>query len=320
MKISEWKTVLPPVFNALCREIRIQDAVVDWVDIIFEQIGTASKCPSHAHTWFEFNYVLAGQLETQFGADSISVQEGEFFLIPPGMVHSHSYTRGNPHEGLCFRWRIARAEPENDGEKAFGLTGGGEAEGSFYARLQRLHHWRPGSYRDEEGFGRLLKQFLEEAAVSRSELGLQLLLVRLLDQLSRLQQEMEGDAKAVRTPQDPIVRKVDIYLEDFQGSRLSVAGLAASLHMSYGHLSREYKRLTGYTIVERMNQIRLEKARELLLLPGILISEAAEQAGFADLSYFSRTFKKHYGQGPQSYRREYAASIIPAAPDADSLV
>lgn len=294
MEINEYKTILPPVFNTLCREIRIQDVVIEWVDIIFEQIGTASKCPPHAHTWFEFNYVLTGQLETRFGGDSITVQEGEFFLIPPGMVHSHVYTRGNPHEGMCFRWRLACVEPEDE-----------KAEDSLYARLHRLHNWRPGSYRDEEGLGRLLMQFLEEAAVSRSELGLQLLLVRLLDQLSLLQQDIEGDAKSTRTTQDPIVRKVEIYLEDFQGSHLNVTELAASLHMSYGHLSRQYKKLSGNTIVERMNQIRLEKARELLLLPGSLISEVAEQAGFADLSYFSRAFKKYYGQGPQSYRREY---------------
>lgn len=64
------------------------------MDIIFEQIGTASKCPPHAHTWFEFNYVLSGQLGTRFDGDEITVREGEFFLIPPGRVHSHTYTRG----------------------------------------------------------------------------------------------------------------------------------------------------------------------------------------------------------------------------------
>jgi AraC-like DNA-binding protein/mannose-6-phosphate isomerase-like protein (cupin superfamily) len=297
MELDDWISTLPPVFNTLCHEIRVMDAAIEWVDIIFEQIGTASKCPPHAHTWYEFNYVLTGQLDTRFGKDSICVRAGEFFLIPPGMVHSHTYTRGNPHEGLCFRWRIRRIEGAHEDLPP----------DSLYARLARLQTWKPGSYRDEEGFGTMLIHFLREAALSRSELGLQLLLVGLLEQLCHLQQTMEGQTGLTRTLKDPLVRKVEIYLEDYQGDRLSVAELAASLHMSYGHLSRQYKKLTGHTIVERMNQIRLEKAAELLRLPDALVSESAEQAGFADLSYFSRAFKKHYGLSPLSYRKQQLA-------------
>lgn len=299
MDISRYKSELPPVLNNLCQEIRVQDAVIEWVDIIFEQIGTASKCPPHAHTWFEFNYVLSGQLGTRFDGDEITVREGEFFLIPPGRVHSHTYTRGNPHEGLCFRWRLRRADPGRAEEDTR----------SLYSRLKSLQEWKPGAYRDTEGFSVMLTHFLKEAAAAEpSELGLQLLLIRLLERLCLLQQTLEGHTETPAIGSEPLVRKVEVYLEDFQGDRLNVGELAASLHMSYGHLSREYKKLTGHTLVGRMNKIRLEKARELLLLPGSNISEVAEQAGFADLSYFSKAFKKSYGQAPQSYRKAHSTS------------
>ncbi|WNS43156.1 AraC family transcriptional regulator [Paenibacillus sp. MMS20-IR301] len=299
MDINRYKSGLPPVFNKLCREIRVQDAVIEWVDIIFEQIGTASKCPPHAHTWFEFNYVLSGQMGTRFDGDELTVNAGEFFLIPPGRVHSHTYTRGNPHEGLCFRWRLRPADP------------GQAADGGhlLYARLKSLQEWRPGAYSDEEGFSGMLEHFLSEAdTAAPSELSLQLLLIRLLERLCQLQQTLEGHTESPAAVADPLVRKVEIYMEEYLGDRLNVEELAASLHMSYGHLSREYKRLTGNTIIGRMNSIRLEKARELLLLPGSNISEAAEQAGFADLSYFSKAFKKKYGQAPQSYRKSNTGS------------
>ncbi|WP_052770190.1 helix-turn-helix transcriptional regulator [Paenibacillus sp. IHB B 3415] len=154
----------------------------------------------------------------------------------------------------------------------------------------------------------MLTHFLKEAAAGEpSELGLQLLLIRLLERLCLLRQTLEGHTETPAIGSEPLVRKVEIYLEDFQGDRLNVGELTASFHMSYGHLSREYKKLTGHTLVRRMNKIRLEKAWELLL-PGSNISEVAEQAGFADLSYFSKAFKKSYGQAPQSYRKAHSTS------------
>ncbi|WP_052422100.1 helix-turn-helix transcriptional regulator [Paenibacillus sp. FSL P4-0081] len=182
----------------------------------------------------------------------------------------------------CFRWRLRRADSGRAEEDTR----------SLYSRLKSLQKWKPWAYRDTEGFSVMLTHFLKEAvAAEPSELGLQLLLIRLLERLCLLRQTMEGHSVTTAIASEPLVRKVEVYLEDFQGDRLNVGELAASLHMSYGHLSREYKKLTGHTLVGRMNKIRLEKARELLLLPGSNISEVAEQAGFADLSYFSKAFK-----------------------------
>ncbi|MDF2921724.1 MAG: hypothetical protein K0R57_638 [Paenibacillaceae bacterium] len=291
--IAMWKGVLPPVFSRVCQEIQINDTVIDWVDIIFEQIGNASRCPPHTHTWFEFNYILSGQMETRFGGESLLMRQGEFFLIPPGMLHSHVYNRGNPHEGLCIRWRIRPAgaiDPE-------------QTHSSFYNRLRRLHQWQPGNYRDEHGVGSLLQSFFTEAASGCSGLSLQLMLVRLLELLGRLRQAQESSPSYPLAPNDSLVRKVEVYMEDFQDGKLNVHDLAASMHMSYGHLSRLYKKRTGITIVERMNAIRLDKARELLAQPGLLVSEAAEQAGFPDICYFSKAFKKRYGLSPQAYRQ-----------------
>ncbi|ASA25182.1 hypothetical protein B9T62_33285 [Paenibacillus donghaensis] len=44
----------------------------------------------------------------------------------------------------------------------------------------------------------------------------------------------------------------------------------------------------------------------MLLLPSTLVSEAAEQTGFADLCCFSRAIKKQHGLSPQSYRKQSA--------------
>jgi AraC-like DNA-binding protein len=296
MDLAKWKAQLPPVFNQVCSEVRVDDAVVDWIDIIFEQTGNAAKCRPHMHAWFEFNYVLEGEMETGFGGSLVPIRSGEFFLVPPDTVHEHVYRRRQPHEGLCLRWRIRRAPdaPQNES---------GETS-SLYKRLVRLKDWTPGSYRDRDRYGirTLIWQFLEAAEAGRSVLSLQLTLIQLLEALTRIHQPDERPLHASAGNHDQLVKKVDVYLQDWQSGRFNAEELAASLHMSYGHLSRLYRKRTGYTIVERMNEIRLEKAGRLLRSSALPVKLVAEQAGFADMPYFSRAFKKRYGVSPLQYR------------------
>ncbi|WP_181592738.1 AraC family transcriptional regulator [Paenibacillus sp. YN15] len=300
MDISFLKAALPPVFNSLCGKIRLDDAVIDWVDVVFEQVGSTSRCPPHAHTWFELNYVLRGEMETRFQEEAAAVREGQFFLIPPGLVHSHAYNRESPHEGICLRWRHYPAEAAFDPDSR---QPPGKDNASFLGRLERLYDWRPGAYTDEWGVGELFAQLFREGTEGQGGLSLQLLLVRILERISRTGGALPEQAGENAWRRDPLVRKVEVYLEDAEKDRLNMTDLAASLHMSYGHLSRLYKQRTGRTIVERMNQIRLGKAKELLLKTELPVGEVAEQAGFPDLCYFSRLFKKEFGLSPLHYRK-----------------
>jgi AraC-like DNA-binding protein len=292
MDIASWKRDLPAVFNQICHEISINDVIVDWIDIIFEQIGNTSKCPPHAHTWFEFNYVLSGEMKTRFADRLVTVSEGDFYLIPPGMIHSHAYKVDKPHEGICIRWRIRP------------VAGEFPVRDSLFDRLSSLHQWKAGGYRDVYGIKDILLNLFAEAQTGVSPLAMQLLLVKLLDALTRVSDAGGALTEEKSSPLDILVRKVEIYLEDYKGDHFGVTGLAASLHMSYGHLCRLYKQHTGFTIIERMNRIRLEKAGTLLRNDtSMLIKEAAERSGFPDIYYFSKVFKKYYGQTPLAFRR-----------------
>ena len=66
------------------------------------------------------------------------------------------------------------------------------------------------------------------------------------------------------------------------------------------HLFREVtdKSFTGF-----VTALRIERAKELLALSDIPISEVAENVGFADHNYFSRCFKKNEGISPVEYRK-----------------
>lgn len=83
---------------------------------------------------------------------------------------------------------------------------------------------------------------------------------------------------------------------------LTLAGLAQSAGVHPGHLARAFRKHTGVTLGERLRARRVAYARERLASADALQSIAAD-AGFADQSHFTRTFRRAMGMTPAAYRR-----------------
>ena len=54
-------------------------------------------------------------------------------------------------------------------------------------------------------------------------------------------------------------------------------------------------------ITDFLTQIRMEKARELLVQDRYKLSDISEMVGFNDSSYLSKVFKKYFGKSPSEY-------------------
>ncbi len=78
--------------------------------------------------------------------------------------------------------------------------------------------------------------------------------------------------------------------------------------MSSGRFSVSFKKATGKTPQKFIEDIRIQKAAELLCSGVLSISRISESVGFRDPLYFSRVFKKNYGKSPTEYRRSGKAS------------
>lgn len=81
----------------------------------------------------------------------------------------------------------------------------------------------------------------------------------------------------------------------------SVAFLANSIDLSYTHFSSLFKKQSGVSVTEYQNQIKIYKAKDLLLSGDCNVTEAAEMVGIGDVYYFSRLFKKITGIKPSDY-------------------
>jgi len=91
-------------------------------------------------------------------------------------------------------------------------------------------------------------------------------------------------------------------IEQHFRDRLTVDRLARETGLSRYHFSRLFKRLTGRTITDYINRIRIGHAEYLLHNTPMTVSEIAHAAGYSDIYYFSRTFKRYKGSPPTAAR------------------
>ena len=93
------------------------------------------------------------------------------------------------------------------------------------------------------------------------------------------------------------------YIEGHLTERLTLNQVAASSNLSPNYLSSLFKKELGIGFVDYITEKRVEKAKELLENTGLKTYEVAQQAGFVDESYFSKTFKRTTGKRPSAFRK-----------------
>lgn len=99
-----------------------------------------------------------------------------------------------------------------------------------------------------------------------------------------------------------IVNNAVKYIEENYTEKLKLSDVAEQVYVSQWHLSKLLNRYTEKSFSDILNNVRIEKAKELLKDPALRIGDIAEQVGFMDMAHFSRVFKKQTGFSANEYR------------------
>lgn len=93
------------------------------------------------------------------------------------------------------------------------------------------------------------------------------------------------------------------YIDFHYMEPLSLESLAARFSVNKNYLSARFHREVKVTVTDYINQTRVNRATGLLRHTALSVQQIAEQCGFADANYFTRTYKKIQGFTPNEYRK-----------------
>ena len=91
------------------------------------------------------------------------------------------------------------------------------------------------------------------------------------------------------------LKAVFSYIESHYGEKISLEDLAGTIHMNRNYFCRFFKEKAGKTPFSYLNEYRVNQAASQLLSTRLPITEIALNAGFENMSYFIRQFRRCKG-------------------------
>lgn len=251
----------------------------------FDTLKDGVTITPHWHMNIELLYVQRGTISVQVENKVFQASRGDIVIINSNCVHSiESLTPESYYFCLIIDYNFCKKLGFDTVHSRFrNLTDDLEMKNIFQLIINE---------------GSLQKQYYKKAIRALCHTMLILLHRNLL---SECLVEEEDD---VFTQENvTLVKRLIYYIHDNADTALSLDDLANHTAISKFHMCRVFKDITCLTINNYIVQVRLERAKELLMEDEISIADIAEQCGFQSLSYFTKTYKKHFGHSPSQAKK-----------------
>lgn len=260
------------------------------------------------------HYIAAGEADIRFGEYILHCQQGHCVVVPPGVPHPGG------HQVLL------EGERRKNGQCTV-LT--------LSPRGRQMQCWIAYSQRSTFSVGEnlfilseLLANYLDhivEELVAAQPKASKIAHHLLLALWNTLQRELMAsnyldfrnadptlnDSLASHTTYDPIAH-AQRYIQSHLGQTLTLESVAQAVHLSRTQFARRFKEQTGQTLIEYVNQRRLQRACAFLVETDWTINYISRFVGFKSPSYFHTFFRREMGVSPVEYRK--STFIQPSSP------
>lgn len=261
----------------------------------------------HWHGEFEILYLEQGNMQLKLNVTEQSVKGPAMVFVEPGVIHSF-WMEAYPRESaLVFDLKMLSFEYFDSIQHQMFRP-------MLEGRLHVANVITPESGAWEEALGgyRKIQEILaqmgtEQIKSRRNRIADKLRIKGYLYQIfAALEEQGCFQEEAYQGKEDPYpletMKKVLHEIHTNYARKLSLDQMASMAGMNPQYFCRFFKRLTGKTFTIYLNEIRIDRAAELLVNTEDKIIQVAGECGFENVGYFIRRFKEMKGSTPSKYR------------------
>jgi len=248
----------------------------------------------HAHDFVEFSIVTSGQTHYNIKGSHYTLEKNDVMIFNPGIHHQELITP----DTVCTQLHIGIANLNIDRMSPNYMRA---LDGAPILSVKKYNEEFTQCYNEivkEQRLRQLGHSFVLKSLVMK----LIIILYREMDRCSsppfhQADQLISNDKKV-------IVQSLIDYMSYYYMEDISLSYLSTVMHISPAYISKIFKEETGSSPIQYLIEIRLEKAKSLLVSSSLPIQEIAEAVGYKDAYYFSKLFKKYYDLSPSAYRNK----------------
>lgn len=249
----------------------------------------------HYHPELELVYVNGGTGKRQVGSHISYYRNGELILIGSNLPHCGFTDSLEGHE----KETVIQMRPDFLGETFFSIPEMRSIQNLFErAKMGIIFH---GEVKREIGDK---IEALENKTNYERLLGLLeiLKLLELADQYTVL--NAEGFILETELQDNNRINVIFNFVKENFKRQIALDEIAGIVSMTVPAFCRYFKKITGKTFTQFVNEYRLTHSAKLLHEKPISITDVCFESGFNNFSHFNKQFKKFTGKTPSTYRNE----------------
>ena len=276
-----------------------------WVPVVVELVervldSSRIAVDYSAHDSFELAAIRKGQLLFSFtGGRTATLNPGDMIIIRPRMSHRVTSPGGSTCDIVVMRFQFsgtAGQEISAPSLQDFIAYLEGPAETEFLPISVGL--WSDVS--------KQINRILTEQRQSRegTEYMTRLLVLELFVLLSRALRAQWESAVESQGRVSEYMRNARRYIDENFDQELTLRQIAGFVYLSPSYFVRAFKEAWGESPMHYLQQVKLQKAQELLSGTDQSIRDVAIRAGFSDQRRMNELFAKTLGVSPMKYRKQ----------------
>ena len=266
-----------------------------WVEKI--KFDNSRSMPEyHYHNFYELYYLVQGERYYFTQNKTYYVEKGSFVLVDKYDVHITTSPSNHGYERILIHFTDGFLEEIN----------------SIIMQLHLLDSFKKSfpiiklNTLEQQFAENVLNSILTE--YEKKEKGyeqcIRAQLLQLLIYISRrIPNEKKAESAYINSSHKTI-SEIASYINTHFNDDITLEKLSKKFHNSPHYISRIFKKFSGISFVDYLNNVRIKQAQKLMLTTQMNMQQICETVGYKSYTHFAREYKKIVGMSPLQYKKE----------------